>query len=164
MRRPDGRVSNETDMKGKQRLVQLLLALLFCAVGALLVLLPSIRVAIKSYLSEPSSRERSRSSGQLSIESVLDALETVQDPEISMSIVDLGLVRDVDLRSGRVEVEIVLTSPYCPLADVIVADIEDRLKQLEGVKEVEVRIDESAVWSWEMMSERGKRRLERMMR
>ena len=153
-------------MKWKQRVLQLLLAVLFCGVGAFLILLPSIRFALKSRFGfgEATRQEIGGSSLRLSTQMILDALQTVQDPEISISIVDLGLVRDVHVRSGRVEVEMVLTSPYCPLAGIIVESVEGRLKELEAVKEVEVRIDESAVWSWEMMTERGKRQLEGLMR
>src|SRR5438132_6017230 len=76
-------------------------------------------------------------------EEVWRMLEAVTDPELHASIVDLGMVRDVDVDDeGIVGVEIALTIAGCPLRTQIRDDVESRLRQLPGVTGVEVRMGE----------------------
>ena len=69
-------------------------------------------------------------------EEVFDALEAIIDPELSLSIVKLGLVRDVvaypsgEDEDASVEVIMTLTSPMCPFADAIISDVEDAVTLL----------------------------------
>ncbi len=70
----------------------------------------------------------------------------VNDPEINLSIVDLGLVYGVEVEEGLVTVTMTLTSPGCPLGPVIRGEAYAKLKQLPGVKDVDVNIVWSPPW------------------
>lgn len=73
-------------------------------------------------------------------EEILDALRDVVDPELRKSIVELDMVRQVEVRDGQVTVEAVLTIAGCPLRDTIVQSIADRVKALPGVAGVTVNL------------------------
>ena len=83
------------------------------------------------------------------------ALAEVQDPELPVGIVDLGLVRSVRVDGGAVTVGLTFTSIACPCTDVLVEDIEARLGGLEGVDRVEVE-ELFEPWSREDLSEEGR--------
>lgn len=70
----------------------------------------------------------------------------VKDPEINMSIVDLGLVYDVTYEDGDVLVTMTLTSPGCPLGPIIRGEAYAKLRELPGVKDVDVQIVWSPPW------------------
>ncbi len=92
-------------------------------------------------------------------EQVKEALFAVNDPEIGMSIIDLGLVYDIAIDpEDRVSIEMTLTSPGCPLGDVITQQIDGALKAI-GAKATDVEIVWSPPWTPEMMSEDAKERL-----
>jgi len=73
---------------------------------------------------------------------VLETLEGVNDPELNKNIVELGMVRDVQLEDGRVSITLALTTLACPLKDRIVADVEKAVRSLDGVQEVKVNLTE----------------------
>ncbi|OGO52935.1 MAG: aromatic ring hydroxylase [Chloroflexi bacterium RBG_16_68_14] len=79
-------------------------------------------------------------------ELVREALKDVFDPELRMSIVELGLVYDVDVQDGKIKVTYTLTSPACPLGPVIDSQIQDLLMDLPGVKEVTTELTFSPPW------------------
>lgn len=68
------------------------------------------------------------------------ALATVEDPEVHQSITDLNMVRRVEVKGSRVEVEIVLTVAGCPLKHMISENVRNTLLKVPGVEEVDVRI------------------------
>ena len=76
----------------------------------------------------------------LSPEVVYDALVDVIDPEIGLDIVTLGLVYDIDIRDGVVEVVFTLTTRGCPMESVVRAGIEQVVSRLPGVREVVPRL------------------------
>jgi metal-sulfur cluster biosynthetic enzyme len=85
--------------------------------------------------------------GLLSEELIMERLKDVFDPEIHMSIVELGLVYDVSVGDdGVVEVTYTLTSPGCPLGPVIDGQVQDVLVDLPGVKEVRTKLTFSPPW------------------
>ncbi|MGD9935687.1 MAG: metal-sulfur cluster assembly factor [Dehalococcoidia bacterium] len=79
-------------------------------------------------------------------EELMEKLREVNDPEINLSIVDLGLVYGVEMDEGTVTVTMTLTSPGCPLGPVIRGEAYAKLKQLPGVKDVDVNIVWSPPW------------------
>jgi metal-sulfur cluster biosynthetic enzyme len=83
------------------------------------------------------------------------ALAEVQDPELPVGIVDLGLVRSVQVRGGAVTVGITFTSIACPCTDVLTEDVQARLARLEGVTGVEVE-ELFEPWSREDLTEEGR--------
>ncbi len=84
---------------------------------------------------------------------IREALKRVIDPELGVSIVDLGLIYDVRYEGGVAEVEMTLTSPGCPLAPVIDRKIKDALKEVPEVKELTVELVWDPPWSKELMSD-----------
>ena len=75
-----------------------------------------------------------------------EKLWEVKDPEINLSIVDLGLVYDIEFDEGVVTVTMTLTSPGCPLGPIIRGEAYARLKELPGVNDVDVNIVWSPPW------------------
>ncbi|HET8668535.1 MAG TPA: DUF59 domain-containing protein [Terriglobales bacterium] len=93
-------------------------------------------------------------------ERVIAALHRIHDPEIPVNIYDLGLVYGVDVStSGDVHVRMTLTTPGCPLADSFPEAVQDALKRVSGVANVEVEIVWDPPWTPERMSKFAKREL-----
>jgi metal-sulfur cluster biosynthetic enzyme len=89
-------------------------------------------------------------------EEVVDALRQVEDPELGMDIVDLGLMYDVELENGKVKVVHTLTSMGCPVGPMIQQQIDDVVRALPGVDDVEVELTWDPPWTPEKMSEDAK--------
>ena len=79
-------------------------------------------------------------------EQLREKLREVKDPEIIMSIVDLGLVYDIQYDNGDVLVTMTLTSPGCPLGPIIRGEAYAKLRELPGVKDVDVQIVWNPPW------------------
>jgi metal-sulfur cluster biosynthetic enzyme len=93
----------------------------------------------------------------------LDALADVYDPccrEKEISIVDMGLVRSVDVSGNTVKVELLLTSGWCPFAARVLTDVHDSIARRPGVDAVEVEIVWDEAWTTDRLSAsaRGKLR------
>lgn len=84
---------------------------------------------------------------ELSPETIKNALRPVVDPEIGISVVDLGLIRDIQLSpDGVVTVRMTLTSPFCPEGPAIVQEVEQTVRFLPGVKEAAVELVWNPPW------------------
>ena len=92
-------------------------------------------------------------------EQVYSALKTVNDPEIPLSIVDLGLIYDVKADQGNVYVKMSLTTPGCGMGPQIAKNAEAAVKALPGVRQVMVEIVWDPRWTPEMMSDEAKKKL-----
>lgn len=79
-------------------------------------------------------------------ELVREKLMDVIDPELRISIMELGLIYEVDVTDGDIKVVYTLTSPGCPLAPVIDGQIKDMLRDLPGVKEVVSELTFNPPW------------------
>ena len=84
---------------------------------------------------------------------IRNALKKVIDPELGVSIVDLGLIYDVRYEGGEAEIEMTLTSPGCPLAPIIDKKVREAMKEVPEVKKVIVELVRDPPWSNEAMSE-----------
>jgi len=85
---------------------------------------------------------------------VIAALKTVYDPEIPVDIYELGLIYDVVVRpTNDVEIKMTLTSPHCPVAESLPADVEQRVSAVQDVASAMVEITWDPPWSPDMMSE-----------
>ncbi len=85
---------------------------------------------------------------------IIAKLKTVYDPEIPVDIYELGLIYEITVEeNGNVKILMTLTSPNCPAAEEIPADIENKVKSLEQVKELNVQITFDPPWDKDMMSE-----------
>ena len=78
---------------------------------------------------------------------VRNALKTVQDPELHLDLVVLGLVYDIEVDGGDVHVVMSLTSPMCPVAEQIVVDARNAISQIEGVESCEVDLTSDPLWT-----------------
>lgn len=80
------------------------------------------------------------SEAMLDTQSVLEVLRPVQDPELQKSLVELNMIRNVQIKGTKVSFTLVLTTPACPLREFIVEDCQKAVKQLPGVETVEVEV------------------------
>jgi len=88
---------------------------------------------------------------------IVAALKTVYDPEIPVDIWELGLVYRVEIDSeGVVEIDMTLTSPACPVAGSLPATVENRVRELDGVKDVSLSLVWEPAWHPGLMSEAAK--------
>jgi len=87
---------------------------------------------------------------------VWDALYGVEDPEMPVSVVDLGLIYGVDVTGGRAEVAMTLTYTGCPARDMLTGEIEAAVAGVDGVESVDLRLVWSPEWSIEMVTEDGR--------
>jgi metal-sulfur cluster biosynthetic enzyme len=122
----------------------------------------NLQLARSRRLGRSQGSERSRSSRRgetvLNEERVRDQLRNVIDPEIGMDLVELGLIYDVDVHEeGRhVDVSFSLTSPMCPVGDMIQEQVETETLAIEGVETVNTQLTFEPMWSPEMMSPAAK--------
>jgi len=89
-------------------------------------------------------------------EDVVEALRQVEDPELGMDIVDLGLMYDVEVDGPKVKVIYSLTSMGCPVGPMIDEQIGEVARAVPGVEEVETELTWDPPWSPEKMSEDAK--------
>jgi metal-sulfur cluster biosynthetic enzyme len=86
-------------------------------------------------------------------------LTEVLDPELPISLVDLGLIYGVRVTEGRAVVDLTFTATACPCMEFIREDVEDRLLQERWIHEVEIREVWDPPWTRSRISERGRRQL-----
>ncbi len=89
-------------------------------------------------------------------EDVVEALRQVEDPELGMDIVDLGLMYDVEVEGSKVKVIYSLTSMGCPVGPMIDEQIGEVARAVPGVEEVETELTWDPPWSPEKMSDDAK--------
>jgi len=90
----------------------------------------------------------------------IEVIQTIYDPEIPVNIYELGLIYEVNVSNDlNIEIVMSLTSPFCPAAQSMPAEIKEKLSLINGVKEVEVRVTFDPQWSQELMSESAKLQL-----
>ncbi len=83
----------------------------------------------------------------LSPDEIIEKLQPIQDPELRMSIVDLGLVYDVGVDDNDIiTVTFTLTTPACPLGPLIISQIQDALMEVDGVRDVETELTFTPPW------------------
>jgi FeS assembly SUF system protein len=88
---------------------------------------------------------------------IVAILKTIYDPEIPVDIYELGLIYEVQIsKEGRVDIDMTLTSPNCPVAETLPKDVKEKVEAVEGVTEAEVHIVFDPPWDKDMMSEEAK--------
>lgn len=84
-------------------------------------------------------------------------LRTVHDPEIPVNIFELGLVYEIKIGDdGRVGITMTLTAPGCPVAGDIVMEVDQKVRAVEGVSEVDVHLTFEPPWNKDMMTEEAR--------
>ena len=91
---------------------------------------------------------------------VWDALYEVEDPEMPVSIVNLGLIYGVTVNDDYATVDMTLTYTGCPARDMLLDNVEEAAKSAEGIEDAEVRLVWSPGWSVDMITEQGKEQLQ----
>ncbi len=87
-------------------------------------------------------------------ENIIAALKEIYDPEIPVDIFELGLIYEVKIKEdGRVDIDMTLTSPNCPVAESLPVDVKNKVESVEGVEEAKVNIVFDPPWDKDMMSE-----------
>lgn len=95
--------------------------------------------------------------GETLDDKLLAALRSIFDPEIPVNIYDLGLIYDCEIdEDNKVFVKMTLTTPHCPVAESMPGDVENRLRAVEGVQDVEVSLVWEPPWTPENMSDEAK--------
>ncbi|KQZ60647.1 FeS assembly SUF system protein [Sphingopyxis sp. Root1497] len=89
-------------------------------------------------------------------EAVINALKDIFDPEIPVNIYDLGLIYNVEIDEGHVVVTMTLTTPHCPVAESMPAEVELRVGAVPGVGDAEVNLVWDPPWSPDNMSDEAR--------
>ena len=91
-------------------------------------------------------------------ENVREALKKVLDPEYPISLVDLGLIRGIEVEGSTARIKLTYTCMGCPATDMIQDDIRERLLQMEGIEDVHIE-EVWDSWSRENITPLGRKQL-----
>ena len=91
-----------------------------------------------------------------SVDEVTDALTNAIDPELGLDFVELGLVYEVEVDEGKVDVTFTLTSPGCPIGPQVSDQMKEFVSELDGVESVYPKMVFEPPWTPDMMSEDAK--------
>lgn len=91
---------------------------------------------------------------EITEELVRKRLRSVKDPELNLNIIDLGLVYDVQVDGGEVDVKMTLTSPGCPAGPEIMTDAEQAIRGIEGVTDARIELVWEPYWTPERIDPR----------
>ena len=96
--------------------------------------------------------------GTVSLRSqIVEALKTVYDPEIPVNIWEVGLIYQVEVNEGgEARVVMTLTSPSCPVAEILPGEVQEKVEAVEGVTSARVEITWDPPWHPDMMSDAAK--------
>lgn len=88
---------------------------------------------------------------------IVKALKNVYDPEIPVNVYDLGLIYEIDVKSEKeVDITMTLTAPNCPMADIVLNDVETYVKDVKGIENVNVILTFDPPWDKDLLSEEAK--------
>ena len=90
-------------------------------------------------------------------EKIISEIKKIYDPEIPVNIFELGLIYKIEIiETNRILIEMTLTSPNCPVAETLPVEVEEKVKVIPDVKNVNVNITFEPPWNKDMMSEEAK--------
>lgn len=90
-------------------------------------------------------------------EKIVEIIKTCYDPEIPVDIYELGLIYDIAIDQKNVaHIKMTLTSPACPVAGTLPADVEEKVRSVEGISDAKVRVVWDPPWTPDMMSDEAK--------
>jgi len=90
-------------------------------------------------------------------EKIVEALKTVYDPEVPVNIYEIGLIYDLHIDDDfTVHILMTLTTPNCPVAESLPDEVQEKVKSIEGVKEVDLKLTFDPPWDQDMLSEEAK--------
>ena len=90
-------------------------------------------------------------------EKIVSEIKKIYDPEIPVNIYELGLIYKIEINhEKKVDIEMTLTSPNCPVAESLPKMVKDNILKLEGINEVDLKLVWDPPWTKEKMSEAAK--------
>lgn len=89
-------------------------------------------------------------------EKVIEEIKKIYDPEIPVNIFELGLIYKIEVKDNKIDIEMTLTSPNCPVAESLPNMVKENVSKVEGVNEVNLKLVWDPPWSREKMSEAAK--------
>ncbi len=91
-------------------------------------------------------------------EEIIAVLKTCYDPEIPIDVYELGLIYDVMVNEENYNVKVLmtLTTPNCPVAESLPAEVKEKVRSVDGVNEVDLELTFDPPWSQELISEEGR--------
>ena len=111
---------------------------------------------VDDFLSPP-EKDKEISEEMTLAEKVIDALRQIYDPEIPVNIYDLGLIYNVEVgEDKKALITMTLTTPHCPVAESMPAEVELRASYVEGIQDAEVQLVWDPPWDPSKMSEEAK--------
>jgi FeS assembly SUF system protein len=88
---------------------------------------------------------------------IVKALKNVYDPEIPVNVYDLGLIYEIDVKEkGEVDITMTLTAPNCPMADIVLNDVETYVNDVKHVEKVNVHLTFDPPWDKNMLSDEAR--------
>jgi len=96
---------------------------------------------------------------KITTDQVTACLESVTDPELGISVVDLGLIYNVLVEGNKISVDMTLTNPSCPMAGLVAGSVEEALRAAFPEAEVEVSLVWDPPWTPERLTESGRAQL-----
>lgn len=112
---------------------------------------------LEGFLSQQPRTEAAGEPGGALYEAVIDALKEIYDPEIPVNIYELGLIYGVEVTGdGHAAVSMTLTTPNCPVAETMPAEVELRVAAVPGIRDAEVALVWDPPWDPQKMSDEAK--------
>jgi phenylacetate-CoA oxygenase PaaJ subunit len=108
---------------------------------------------------DPIDPEQAIRSAEGTTRDIWDALRSVQDPELPISVVDLGLIYDLTISGNCAEIDLTLTYTGCPAKDIIAGDIERAVMGVEDINQVDVTTVYAPPWDYDRITDRGREQL-----
>jgi metal-sulfur cluster biosynthetic enzyme len=91
------------------------------------------------------------------IKKVIEIFKKIQDPELFISVYDLGLLYDIEIiENDKIYILMTLTSPACPYVEELITSIESSLKKIKNIKDTKIEITFSPPFNQNMISQEGK--------
>ena len=89
-------------------------------------------------------------------EKVIAEIKKIYDPEIPVNIFELGLIYKIEIKDKKIDIEMTLTSPNCPVAESLPNMVKENVSKIEGVTDVNLKLVWDPPWTREKMSEAAK--------
>ncbi len=93
-------------------------------------------------------------------DNIINALKTVYDPEIPVNIWDLGLIYDIDIKDGKVALNMTFTTPTCPMMEELLEMTKSAVSAVDGVLDVSINLVWDPAWDLSRMSETARLELD----
>ncbi len=95
-------------------------------------------------------------------ERIKEKLKQVKDPHIGINVVDLGFIRQIEIKDKEAKIKITLTTPACPMAQMIMNNIKQKAEETQGIEKAEVQLETDPLWTPEEMSNKAKEKLKHL--